>query len=483
MSHKLLRLGLVGAVHPNMPGDDAGLFEKILQTMEVGQSEWGYELVSHTEPLRNEDDAEKAREIMDAAEVDMMLLFMPSLPVGRVILPLAKARSRIGLWSVGEPTKNGVLQLNSFCGLNMLGSIIGNYLRQHEIPFKWFYGMPSDELFKERFAVTLAALRAIKALKKSRIGQIGGLANGFENLYFDERSLEKRFGTFVQTRHTVEEIVARARVVDDSRVGLELKKMGDEGSINPKTVSTTHLDKAARLFVALEDFAAEHRYQALAISCWSRFQEIYGVAVCSAMSRLNNSGTVATCEGDVPAALNMLMFNAMHGGHASLHDLVSFDESDSTVNIWHCGVCPGCWADSSGVVWDSHFNIGRYEGSEWKGDGVVADMTFKASPITLCTMDSHFENLFILSGEIAEDKRGYSGSSGWVGNIHLNGEPTDLRDLMNTISVMRVNHHYPAALGELTNELNEFAAWMGMGVIDKVPYRPYMQNKQKVRLP
>lgn len=483
MNVPTVRVGLLGAVHPNMPGDDLGLFRQLVETMEAAQEQSGYELITITEPLRNEEDAERARALMDDAEVDFLLLFMPSLPVGRVMLPLGKVRSRIGLWSVPEPTKSGVLQLNSFCGLNMMGSILGNYLTHHEIPYKWFYGMPGDQLFKERFEVTLTALRAIKALKNARIGQIGGLANGFENLYFDERLLEKRFGTFVQTRHSVEEIVARAKAMDDGRVASEIKTMRREGRVNEGTVSGAHLDKAARVFLALRDFAEDNRYDALAISCWSRFQELYGVAVCAAMSRLNNYGIVASCEGDVPGALSMLMFNAMNGERASLHDLVSFDESDSTVNLWHCGVCPGCWADARGVVWDSHFNIGKYEGSHWKGDGVVAEMRFKPSPVTLCAVDSGFENLFVLSGDLVTEKEGYAGSSGWLGNLRLNGEKIDLRDLMNTISVMRIGHHYPAGLGDLTNQLNELAGWLGLGVIGKVPYEPFIQNKRRAALP
>ncbi len=479
-----VKIGLVGAVHPNMPGDDVGLFREIMERMDALAAELGFHLVCHSEPLCSEEDAEQARSVMDEAAVDLTLLFMPSLPFGRVMLPLARVNSRIGLWSVMEPAKSGVLQLNSFCGMNMLGSIIGNYLRRYDIRFKWFYGMPADEMFRERLVVTLQALRAIKTLQRARIGQIGGLANGFENLYIDERDLEKRFGTRVQTRHSVEEIVGRAKQIADSRVAAETASMLNDGPLNKATVATAHLDKAVRVFLALRDFAHEQRYDALAVSCWTRFQEVYGVAICSAMSRLNNEGIVAPCEGDILAAVNMLMFNAMGaGGKASLHDLVSMDVQDSSINLWHCGVAPGCWANRRGVVWDTHFNIGRYDGNEWKGEGVVADMQFKPGRVTLCTMDSSLESLFILSGDMMDNKAGFAGSSGWVNNLQLNGEPTDLRDLLNTIAVMKVNHHYPAAYGDFTNQLNEFAAWTGMGVIDKVPYKPYLQSKRATPVP
>ena len=98
-------------------------------------------------------------------------------------------------------------------------------------------------------------------------------------------------------------------------------------------------------------------------------------------------------------------------------------------------------------------------------------------------VDSGFENLFVLSGDLVTEKEGYAGSSGWLGNLRLNGEKIDLRDLMNTISVMRIGHHYPAGLGDLTNQLNELAGWLGLGVIGKVPYEPFIQNKRRAALP
>ena len=111
-----------------------------------------------------------------------------------------------------EPTKGGILQLNSFCGLNMYGAIIGKYFKDQDIPFKWFYGLPDSQLFLERFKISLGAIKAIKTIRKSRIGLIGGIANGFENMYFDERDLHKKLVIFIQSRHTVEDIVRRAEV-------------------------------------------------------------------------------------------------------------------------------------------------------------------------------------------------------------------------------------------------------------------------------
>ncbi len=316
----------------------------------------------------------------------------------------------------------------------------------------------------------------MKALAAARIGQIGGLANGFENLYVDERVLEKKFGTYIQTRHTVEEIVARAKALEAFRVHEELSAMEQEGSRVKDRVSAEAMERSVRVHLALLDFAKEHGYNALAVSCWPRFQEVYDVAVCAAMSRLNQIGIVAPCEADIPATITMLILNALGGGVSTIKDLVALDEEDGSINLWHCGVAAGCWADASGIRWDAHFNIGSYCNGAWHGQGVVADLTLKPGQVTVFTMNNDFDNLFIMTGRIMADKKGYAGGSGWVNDLSMGGRKLSVPDLINTISVNRVNHHYPVASGDLSAELMEFAAWKGLTVLEPVPYRSYLQN-------
>ena len=471
-----LRIALVCGIHPNMPGDDEGLYKQIISDMDSLQEKLGFELLVVYEPLRSESSAERAVSYIHDNAVDLVMLFNASLPYGRIILPFSRVKAHIGIWSVPEPAENGVLQLNSFCGLNMLGSILKNYFPDDDIKYKWFYGMPESEMFMERFEVTLRALRALKSLKTARIGQIGDLADGFENLYIDERELRNTFGTYIQTRHTVEEMVVRAKKVGTGQISSRMDEILGEGTWNKSRVSNQDFEKFIRLSIAFEEFAEEHQYDALAVSCWSRFQEVYDVAVCGAMSRLNEKGIVAPCEADVTSAVAMLLLNGLNNGKSSLNDMVSLDENDDSLCLWHCGVAAGCWADKHGVTWDTHFNIGHYEDKKWIGRGVVADMNFQPGPVTVFAMQNNFDELFIITGDIMENKRGFSGSGGWMNNLSLNDQPVSMKDLLNTISVSRVNHHYPAARGNLVNELNELAFWKDLHVINPVPYTPYMQK-------
>jgi L-fucose isomerase-like protein len=474
MNNKVL-VGLVGLVHPNMPGDDRGVYCNMIQAMESLASKLDFDLVFLPEPLGTEEDGYKAKEFLNEKKVDFTMIANPSFGFGRVMLPLAKVNSYIGSWSIPEPANDGVLQLNSFCGLNMFGAILGNYFSEYDIPYKWFYGYPDSPMFLERFKITLKVMKAIKTVKQSRIGLIGGIANGFENLNFDERILGKKFGAYIQTRHTVEEIVARAQGYSTQQVEATLAEMHQEGRWNKAKVQAGDMDKSARVSMAFLDFAKENNYNALCISCWPRFQEVYGIAVCGAMSRLNEAGIVAPCEGDVPGAINMLIFNALNGQKATIMDLVHFDDQDQSLNMWHCGVAAKCWANQDGLTWDEHFNIGSYVDNQWCGKGVVADLTFRPGKTTIARMDNQFDNLFIMTGDIMEGKKGYSGSTGWINHLQIQGEKISIADLMNTIAVNRLDHHYPMAYGDLNDELIEFANWNKMRLVKSVPYKPYLQ--------
>jgi hypothetical protein len=50
-------------------------------------------------------------------------------------------------------------------------------------------------------------------------------------------------------------------------------------------------------------------------------------------------------------------------------------------------------------------------------------------------------------------------------------------DLVNTVMVSGFEHHFPLAMGDLSESVLEFAAWMSITPIEKVPYRNYLQTR------
>jgi hypothetical protein len=162
-------------------------------------------------------------------------------------------------------------------------------------------------------------------------------------------------------------------------------------------------------------------------------------------------------------------------GMALFHDLLSRDPADSAAGIGRSGV--GSSTDGKlAVVCDGHFDNGRHAGRRPNGNSVIVDVAAFAS----CTMDSAIEDLFIFSSKVLDAQRG-ARSSGLIGTIRLNGEPIDLNDLHRTVNVMQVRDRHSAAFCDLICRL-KLAGWTKMGVIEKAPREPFMQNGRPAAL-
>ena len=96
-----IKVGLCGAVHPNMPGDDRGVYRRIVGSMEKLQKQMGFELVTLKKPVESEADGRAAREFFDGREVDLELIgthtgALPLPPVVRYGRAPGKPGARLG---------------------------------------------------------------------------------------------------------------------------------------------------------------------------------------------------------------------------------------------------------------------------------------------------------------------------------------------------------------------------------------------------
>jgi hypothetical protein len=57
----------------------------------------------------------------------------------------------------------------------------------------------------------------------------------------------------------------------------------------------------------------------------------------------------------------------------------------------------------------------------------------------------------------------------------MNGQKIDIWDLINTLTVKGVQHHFAMGQGDMSNELMELAAWTRMQLIQPVPYADHVQ--------
>lgn len=468
-----ITVGLVGVNQICFTGDKQAVYNAAKSELHKLAQSLGFDLICMDSPIITREQAAEAAEKMKANSVDFLMIQNSSFAAGETLLPLAALKIPMGLWAVPEPATSGVLPLNSFCGINMYGSIIANYLKEHGIKYKWFFGDPTDGQFVTRFTLTVKALIAIKRLRNAKIAHVGGIAPGFNDLYYDERLIEKRFGINVQRLHEYAELRDMAVAYKKDEIAEYIEKSAS--GYCSMCAQRDDLEMNARFLKAFHDFAKQNHYDAMAISCWPKIQSEFGLSACHTMARLIELGIPASCEGDIPGAVGMLLLKYVSGdSDTTILDLVAYDKGDNALQFWHCGPTPLSFANTDGT------ELKLLE-EDTAGGGkrflkYIHDMTFKPDDATILCLAKEFGSAFIMTGRfIDKPKDKFRGSAGWLGSLKLNGDPISAEDAVNTIMAQGISHHYPLVLGNYTDVLLELRAWLDLDLIHAVQYRDYIQ--------
>lgn len=321
--------------------------------------------------------------------------------------------------------------------------------------------------------MTVAALRAVINLRGARIGLIGGVAPGFDNLIVDPRDYESKLGIRVKSLE-LDAVLSKARRIGD---GLAVQQKTDSFLGEGVTLvegMRPHLLKLARLQMAMEDLVASQDFDAIALSCWPRFQVEPGVAVCSLVGQLNTLGTITACEGDVPSAAGMLALQYLTNGDiVTLMDLVSVDPSDDSVLLWHCGPTSPELAGEGGTKLDS---LWLFDDNQGGRKGLHNDLVLKSGQVTVMGITPNIDGLLVVTGEIDPDKPSYKGSRGWMKSLKVKNSSVSVPELVETLVANGYQHHYPLAYGDLTAAAMEMATYLGLPVIEPEPYADYLQS-------
>lgn len=475
MAKHKLRVGFVGlSIKPYFSVEQRQR-ERALEGLTKLTKELDFDFFPIADEISSEHESQNAANRLKAHNLDFLLIQNSSCSMGEQLLPLVEVAPRLGLWATPDPQLEGEIQIHSLVSMSQYASILKRYLRHEDHPYKWFYGHVETEEFQQRFRVTARALTAVKNIENARIGWIGGLSPGFHDMIFDERLLRSRLGVTVEA-HELGELVMRAKAYQTAPVQAQAAEI--RSAATAVTVSSKEsFERVTRLYMALKDIARERDYDAMAVQCWTRAQEMYNVVPCMAFSWLGSDDSLAvSCEGDVPGAISMYLLNLLTGakGSATLLDMTALDPQTNAMLMWHCGVSPRHFANDDGIKWVDHVTLGRKQADG--PYGVAGDQLFAPQETTISYVGDDGSSLLVLRSSIIEHPRkGFDGTRGWFADFELNKEPITLWDLVNTLTVRGHEHHYAVGQGDVTSELMEFAAWKKMRLVERVPYVDYLQ--------
>ena len=490
------KVALVGASQLSFPGDKVTAYGKSAEGMKKLAKEWDFDLFIYEKQVITEADALACRDVLEAEKVDFIMLQCTSFAAGLVVSTLARTKgARLGLWAIPEMRGSGVVSYNSLCGINMYSAIVAHYLKEYNIATKWFYGDVENRQFLRRFQITVRALRAIKRMQHSNVALVGGIAPGFNDLYDDERKLLKLFdGIRINRLHEYAEIKNIAHSLPQDAVDAKVAQLKAEAhAINSAVdrqineVDPTRevrkmslLEVNARYALAYDRFIRKYGYDAVAVSCWPKFQDDYLFSVCSVVGEINDKGTVCGCEGDLTSTISMLLLSYIADDITMLMDLSAYDTNDDSIMLWHCGPAAKRFCENKGYSYSLNYSGKDHEGRDLDhavGTGVVRDMVFDEGKVTIARLTGESDRMFLASGTMQDgSKASYCGSRGWLGKLQLNRRDISAEDFFNTIMVHGFQHHFPVVKGDYTEEVMEVMAWLGLAPVEAVPYENYLQR-------
>jgi L-fucose isomerase-like protein len=477
---KILKIALIGAGRPNFSEKSIELYAKASNDIKKLSENFDFELVIYKDILNSEkkiEEGSKEYEIindLNNKNFDFVLIFHSTYVSGDFIFEILKTKPYFGFWAITEPTQQGPLPLASLVSLNQNTSIAKHFFLKNKKKIKWFFGDVENKYFKPRFEITIKALIALKNLKNSKICQIGKIPDGFKDLYFDERRIFKNLGIEIVRGIEIEDVLRESEKLNNKIILQETEKIKQLFS-NIEARDTKIVD-SIKIYFVLKKICEENNFKALGFSCWPKLRVLKQLTPCLSLSMLNSSGIPTACEADILGAISMyLLYLLSLEKPVSIMDLPAFDEKDNSILLWHCGMAPFEMASRNNISCCNHYRAYFAKDEVFKELGPIVDMSFLKGDTTVFRLIGEGNYYYYFTGKIFnENKKAWDGSHGWINDLKLFRKPINAIDLMNTILLNDIPHHYPFVLSNLEKYIEEFAYWANLKKVKRLDYEDYI---------
>jgi L-fucose isomerase-like protein len=444
---KKLRIGYVCLARLTFDGAYANdIFARSLKALAVMDVD-----VVHAGGLTvTEKDAGELADQFCREQIDVMLVQCGTFPTGTLMPILAqKCPAPIILWGVPEPTFEGKLRSNSFCGVNMNAHTLMRLERKYD----YVFCLP--EKVGDEIATLVRVFRCLKRLRETRFGLVGYRVPGFYPSLFDEMGLRRLLG--VEAYHvTLLELVDLARGMDRGLVAKEVEAI--RKTATACKASDEEIDKMAALVLAFQQIAERYGLTGFAIKCWPEFAAHYGIMPCATISRLNDLGLLASCEGDMYGVVTMLIGRELSGATPMFSDFIAGEEDRNVGLGWHCGAAPTRIAEK-----DAPIILGKHPTAGGGNVGVNVTFPVRAGgPASVARLSTGPKGLrlFFAGGKAVAPR------STLAGNTFAVQFDSNVRHILDVIIRNGLEHHYVFLHADIRPELRVMARWLDLETLD-----------------
>ncbi len=226
-------------------------------------------------------------------------------------------------------------------------------------------------------------LRILEALKRSRFGVIGRPSDWLIASSVDYEMVSKRWGTSI-VDVPLQEVLDYVGTFSEEEVKHVLPRFSKAQF--KEGVTDDNIAGAVKIYLALEKIIAHYQLTAFTLRCFNLLEPLQNTG-CLSLSRLNDEGITAGCEGDVPALFTMYINQLITGKPAFMANPSRID--DNVLTLAHCTVAPGM-VKSFGFK--THFESGL-------GVGIAG--TFEPGPVTVSKIGGlNLDRYYVAEGEL-----------------------------------------------------------------------------------
>lgn len=258
---------------------------------------------------------------------------------------------------------------------------IMSYLRQQGLKGEILHGSP--DYLRERINALVPVIKAVRRLDGRRLGVIGKPSDWLISSMADYAKVQERLG--------LEIIDIPMEVLLDKFKNTSQPKIESEALGSCAACVKEAYPDAMRLYLALKSIVAEYALAGLTIRCFDLLTAVHNTG-CVALSRLNASGIAASCEGDVPALLSMVVSQALFGVSGFQCNLSRIDSSTNEYLFAHCTVPLDM---VTGFQYDTHYE---------SGIGVGIHGNLPEGPVTIFKLSGDLQRRCIFEGELLRNQ-------------------------------------------------------------------------------
>ena len=272
-------------------------------------------------------------------------------------------------------------------------------------------------------------LEVVKSLHGSKLIMFGDPSPWLVYSLPEKNVIEETLGVKIE-KVELSEIISRYQKAEPSTEILNYEK-----SPRTKEVNEREFEKVGKIHTVLKEIINERRGDFFTIRCFDLIKEL-GTTPCLSLAEFNNRGTVAGCEGDVPAAISMKIGEMLSNKPTFVANTLKI--KDREIILAHCTIATKVVED---YVLRTHFESG-------KGIGVQGKLK-EGAPVTLLKLDPKIEKMYIAKGVI---KKGEPFSE----NLCRTQVTIELDEPARNLIEKPLGNHLIIAFTDITKELELF---------------------------